>query len=170
MKNMSNAEDILNFWFYEVDRDKWFADEESVDNLLREKFFGDYEKAVRGDYKTWEETPEGALALLLLIDEFPRHMFRNTPRAYEKAGEALRLAREAIVKHFDDRIDRHYKLLFYLPFLNSENEGDQRLSLYYIRERVKDAEWLVRAEKNFETIQRHGRFPDRDAILGRTVD
>jgi len=153
-----------------VGRDKWFADEEAVDALLCKKFFGEYERAVRGDYKKWEETPEGALALLLLLDEFPRRMFRNTPRAYETGDRAINLAREAILKHFDDRIDRQYKLLFYLPFLNSENLGNQRLSLYYIRERVKDAEWLGRAEKNYETVQCYGRFPERDAILGRKAE
>jgi uncharacterized protein (DUF924 family) len=80
---------------------------------------------------------------------------------------ALELARSAIIKHFDDRIDKQYKMLFYLPFLNSENVGDQRLALFYIRERAKDNEWLTLAEKNHEIVQRFGRFPQRNPILGR---
>ncbi|MFA5040352.1 MAG: DUF924 family protein [Bdellovibrionales bacterium] len=167
---MSEAEDLLNYWFYEVGRDKWFANEESLDLQIRERFLADYEKAFRGEYKKWEETPEGTLALLLLLDEFPRRMFRDTPRAFESAEMALEMAREAIINHFDDRIDRQYKLLFYLPFLNSENIGDQRLALFYIRERVKDNEWLALAEKNHEIVQKYGRFPQRDAILGRHPD
>ncbi len=167
---MIGPEDILNYWFYEVGRDKWFADEKLLDAQIREKFLSDYEKAFRGEYKEWEKTPEGTLALLLLLDEFPRHMFRDTPRAFETSDTALELARESIINHFDDRIDKQYKLLFYLPFLNSENIGDQRLALFYIRERVKDDEWLAMAEKNHEIVQKYGRFPHRDAILGRHPD
>jgi uncharacterized protein (DUF924 family) len=167
---MSEAEDILNFWFYEVGRDHWFEHEEALDAQIRERFLPDYERVRRGELKRWEETPEGMLALLLLLDEFPRRMFRNTARAFETDEVALDMAREAIIKHFDDRIDRQYKLLFYLPFLNSENVGDQRLALFYIRERVKDAEWLAKAEESHETVQKFGRFPQRDAILGRHPD
>ncbi|MFA4994095.1 MAG: DUF924 family protein [Bdellovibrionales bacterium] len=167
---MSDPEDILNYWFYEVGRDKWFVHEEALDSQIKERFLQDYERAARGDYKKWEETPEGTLALLLLLDEFPRRMFRNMARAFETSESAIELAREGIIKHFDDRIDKQYKLLFYLPFLNSENIGDQRLALFYIRERVKDNEWLAEAEKSHETVLRYGRFPQRDAILGRQPD
>jgi uncharacterized protein (DUF924 family) len=167
---MGDPEGILNYWFYEVGRDKWFTNEEALDSEIRERFLSEYEKATHGDLKKWEETPEGTLALLLLLDEFPRRMFRNTARAFETNEVAIELAREGIIKHFDDRIDRQYKLLFYLPFLNSENIGDQRLALFYIRERVKDNEWLEKAEKNHETVLRYGRFPQRDAILGRQPD
>ncbi len=164
---MSEAEDLLNFWFYEIGRDRWFEQPESLDAQIRDRFLQDYEKASRGELRKWEETPEGTLALLLLLDEFPRRMFRNTSRAFETDEIALELARDAIIKHFDDRIDRQYKLLFYLPFLNSESVGDQRLALFYIRERVKDSEWLTRAETNHEIVQRFGRFPQRNPILGR---
>ena len=164
---MCEAEDILNFWFYEIGRERWFVEESPLDELIRSRFESDYEKATRGEYKTWENTPEGTLAMLLLIDEFPRRMFRGTSRAFAMEDAALELARNAIIKHFDDRIDRQYKLLFYLPFLNSENVGDQHLALFYIRERVKDNEWLTVAEKNHAIVQRFGRFPQRNPILGR---
>jgi uncharacterized protein (DUF924 family) len=167
---MYDAEDILNYWFYEVGRDKWFEREEALDSQIRERFLEAYESAVRGDLQKWKDTPEGTLALLLLLDEFPRRMFRNTARAFETSEIAVELAREGIINHFDDRIDRQYKLLFYLPFLNSESIGDQRLALFYIRERVKDTEWLAKAEKSHEIVQRFGRFPQRDAILGRHPD
>ena len=167
---MHNAEDILNFWFYEIGRDKWFVHEEALDSQIREQFLPEYEEAARGGFKKWGETPEGTLALLLLLDEFPRRMFRNTAQAFETSELAVELAREGIIKHYDDRIDRQYKLLFYLPFLNSESIGDQRLALFYIRERVKDSEWLAKAEENHEIVMRYGRFPQRDAILGRKPD
>ena len=164
---MSDSEDILNFWFYEVDRAQWFAEDPELDVQIRERFQPAYEEAVAGKLKAWENNPEGALALLLLLDQFPRRMFRGTSRAFDTDEMAVEIARDAIIKHFDDRIDKHYKLLFYLPFLNSENVGDQRLALFYIRERTKDSDWLTMAEKNYETVQRFGRFPQRNPVLGR---
>ena len=165
---MFNPEDILNYWFYEIGRERWFEEGDPLDSQIRDRFLEDHEKAVRGDLRKWEQTPEGTLALLLLLDEFPRHMFRGTPRSFENGETALDLARSAIIEHFDDRIDRQYKLLFYLPFLNSENIGNQRLALFYIRERVKDSEWLIKAEESHDAVLRFGRFPQRDAILGRS--
>jgi uncharacterized protein (DUF924 family) len=164
---MCNAEDVLNFWFYEVGRDRWFADDPALDAQIRDTFQSVYEDAVSGKLKAWEDTPQGMLALMLLFDQFPRRMFRGTTRAFETDELAVDLARGAIIKHFDDRIDKQYKLLFYLPFLNSENMGDQRLALFYIRERAKENEWLSLAEQNFEIVQRFGRFPQRNPILGR---
>jgi uncharacterized protein (DUF924 family) len=163
----ASAEDILNFWIYVVGRDRWFKDDPELDDTIRERFLSAYEKAVGGELREWENTPEGMLALMLLLDQFPRRMFRGTPRAFETDELALDLARDAIIKHFDDRIDKNYKLLFYLPFLNSESLGDQRLALFYIRERTREDDWLSIAEKNFNTVQRFGRFPQRNPALGR---
>jgi len=160
-------EDILNFWFYEVGQDRWFGEDRTLDATVRERFLALYEQAVAGELGKWEETPEGMLALMLLLDQFPRRMFRGTSRAFETDEMALEYARNAIIKHFDDRIDKQYKLLFYLPFLNSENVGDQRLALFYIRERVKENQWLSIAEQNLNVVQRFGRFPQRNPILGR---
>jgi len=164
---MSESETVLNFWFYEVNREQWFAEDAALDVQIRERFQPLYEQAVEGKLKAWENTPEGMLSLLLLLDQFPRRMFRGTSRAFETDDLAIELARDAIIKHFDDRIDKQFKMLFYLPFLNSENVGDQRLALFYIRERAKDSVWLTMAEQNFEIVQRFGRFPQRNPVLGR---
>jgi len=159
--------DILNFWFYEVGRDRWFAEDRTLDATVRERFLTLHDEAKAGNLKEWKATPEGMLALMLLFDQFPRRMFRGTSRAFETDELAIDLAREAIIHHFDDRIDKQYKILFYLPFLNSEDMGDQRLALFYIRERAKEEKLLNIAEKNFEVVQRFGRFPQRNPILGR---
>jgi uncharacterized protein (DUF924 family) len=163
----TSPEDILNFWIYVVGRDRWFKDDRALDATICERFLSTYEDAAAGKFKSWEENPEGMLALMLLLDQFPRRMFRGTPRAYETDEMALDLSRNAIIKHFDDRIDRQYKLFFYLPFLNSESLGDQRLALFYIRERTKENDWLSIAERSFDTVQRFGRFPQRNPVLGR---
>ena len=104
---------------------------------------------------------------MLLFDQFPRRMFRGTSRAFETDELALELARNAIINHFDDRIGREYKMLFYLPFVNSESISDQRLALFYIRERAKEQELLSFAEQHFNIVERFGRFPQRNPILGR---
>jgi len=169
MAVLMNPEDILNFWFYEIGRDRWFQEDRSLDQKVRDEFMPLYENAAEEKLSAWETTPEGALALLLLLSEFPRRMFRGTSRAFETDEAALELARNSIIKHFDDRIDKQFKLFFYLPFLNSESMGDQRLALFYIRERIKENEWLDRAEQHYYTIQRFGRFPDRNPVLGREL-
>src|SRR5262245_27309252 len=112
---MKNAEDVLNFWFYEIGRERWFEQTPALDQTIREKFMALYEDAIAGKLKAWETTPEGALAILLLYNEFPRRMFRGTARAFETDEMALELARTSIIKHFDDRIDKQFKLFFYLP-------------------------------------------------------
>lgn len=162
-----NPEDIVNFWFYEVGRERWLSDDRALDVTIRERFLSSYEEAAAGRLNKWEDTPEGMLALMLLLDQFPRRMFRDTPRAFETDELALELARTAVIKHFDDRIDKQFKMLFYLPFLNSESMGDQRLALFYIRERAKENEWLSIAEQHHDIVQRFGRFPQRNPILGR---
>ena len=164
---MSEPDEVLNFWFYDVGRERWFVEDPSLDQRIRENFAAAYQEAVDGKLKNWQDTPQGVLALLLLLDQFPRRMFRGTSRAYQTDDIALELARDAIIKHYDDRIDKQYKLLFYLPFLNSEDMGDQRLALFYIRERTKDSDWLTYAERNHEIVQRFGRFPQRNPVLGR---
>lgn len=158
---------ILHFWFYEVGPDRWFVEDKAIDDRLRAEFLPAYEAAKRGDYKKFEETPEGMIALLLLVEYFPRRLFRGTAQAYDNDDWAVEKVRDAIIKHFDDRIDRTYKLFFYLPFQYSEHLGDQRLALYYIRERTKEDAWIDRADRCLDAIQRFGRFPERNEILGR---
>jgi uncharacterized protein (DUF924 family) len=162
-----NPEDILNYWFYEVGSEHWFTDDKDLDATMRERFATIQDLAAKDQLTAWKKTPEGMLALVLLLDEFPRRMYRGTPRSFATDDMALEMARDAIVHHFDDRIDKTFKLIFYLPFLNSENIGDQRLALFYIRERTKENKWLSMAEQHFDTVERFGRFPNRNPILGR---
>lgn len=164
---LTDPEDIQNFWFYEVGPAKWFAEDPALDDAMRARFLATYERAALEELREWEETPEGALALLLLLDPFPRRMFRGEARAYATDDLALELARQAIIRHFDDHIDRNFKLFFYLPFAHSENIGDQRLASFYIRERTKETDWVDSVEWRQRAIQKFGRFPHRNAVLGR---
>ena len=161
------AEELLDYWFNTVGPARWFDADPARDSDMTQRFLEPHQKAMNGALTDWENTPTGMLGLMMLLDQFPRHMFRNTPSAYATDALALDLARTAIIKHYDDRIDSAYKLCFYLPFSHSENMGDQRLALFYIRERTKNQEWLNYAEECFLTIQRFDRFPQRNKVLGR---
>lgn len=162
-------EDILDFWLREIGRERWFDNDTGFDATMRERFAEIQAKAAREELPQWKKTPEGMLALILLLQEFPRRMYRGKPEAYASDDIALELAREAIVNHFDDRIDKTYKLIFYLPYSRSESMGNQRLALFYIRERTKEDEWLTVAEKNCTIVERFGRFPERNPVLGRAT-
>lgn len=164
---LADVEDIQNFWFYEVGPDRWFVPDPTIDEAVRARYLETHEKAALEELPEWETTPEGTLALLLLLDPFPRRMFRGSARAYATDDIALELARRAIINHFDDRIDRTFKLFFYLPFVHSESLGDQRLATFYIRERTKDPAWIDSANWRLETIKQFGHFPHRNAVLGR---
>jgi uncharacterized protein (DUF924 family) len=167
MANAPVPEDLLDYWFNQIGSNRWFAADPALDADLTHKFLETHQRAMHGALHDWEGTPTGMLGLMLLLDQFPRHMFRGTPSAYATDEMALDLARTAIIKHYDDRIDAACKLCFYLPFTHSENMGDQRLSLFYIRERTKNADWLAYAEECQLTIQRFDRFPQRNKVLGR---
>lgn len=162
-----DPEDILNYWFMEIGPARWFKPDPALDEQIRVRFLDWHEQALRGELKAWEDTPGGMLALLLLYDAFPRRMFRGTARAYATDDMAIDLARAGIIRHFDDRIDRQFKLFFYLPFGHAENLGDQRLAVYYVRERTKESHWIDEAEERQQIIQCFGRFPHRNAALGR---
>src|ERR1700730_11626032 len=103
-------EAILDFWFSEVGRERWFAEDTRLDAAMRERFAVIQDMAAGDKLPLWKKTPEGMLALVLLLDEFPRRMYRGTSRSFATDEQALDLAREAIVNHFDDRIDKTYKL------------------------------------------------------------
>jgi uncharacterized protein (DUF924 family) len=164
-----DIEEILHFWFYEIGPNHWLALDAAAEALMRDKFLEVYEAAAREELKAWEETAEGMLALLLLLDTFPRHMFRHTARAYATDDLALDLARRAIIKHFDDKIDRTFKLFFYLPFSHSEKIEDQRLATFFIRERTKEPVWVDYVDGRRQLIERFGRFPHRNKLLSREM-
>ena len=156
---------VLAFW-RTAGSDKWFDTDGAFDAEIRTRFLGSYEAAVSGDLNCWEETPEGALALVLLLDQFPRNMFRGTPRAFAADPLARAIADRAIARGFDKRVPKPEQLFFYLPFEHSEDPADQERSVALCRN-SGDAEALKWAELHADVIRRFGRFPHRNPILGR---
>jgi uncharacterized protein (DUF924 family) len=172
------AQTLLDFWFgppgdpeRERHREIWFRSTEEFDAALRREFLADYEAAAAGELGSWEPSPEGALALVLLLDQVPRNIFRGTPRTYATDPTARTAADRALARGFDQRVAPAWRLFFYMPFHHSENIADQRRSvaLSAALPRNPDRRGSLRryGRPYVEVIERFGRFPHRNQILGR---
>lgn len=169
---------LLDFWFGPVgDADRechraiWFKSTDQFDAALRREFLSDYEAAAAGALLSWEASAEGALALVLLLDQVPRNIFRETPRAYATDAAACATADRALERGFDQMVPPAWRLFFYMPFHHSENIADQRRSvaLFNALPRNPDRRGSLRRYgcPYIEVIERFGRFPHRNEILGR---
>ena len=171
------AQRLLEFWFglsddpdRETHRDIWFKSNPDHDATLRQLFLADYEQAACGALQAWEETSEGALALLLLLDQIPRNIFRGTPRAYATDAAARVAADRAMAKGFDQMVPPAWRKFFYMPLHHSENAADQRRSIELMQAVPNDparTENIRYAGRYLDIIERFGRFPHRNAVLGR---
>jgi uncharacterized protein (DUF924 family) len=169
---------LLDMWFgpegdpdCERHREIWFKSTEEFDAALRREFLADYESAAAGALQSWEASPEGALALLLLLDQVPRNIFRGSPRAYATDAVARVAADRALERGFDQMVPPAWRLFFYMPFHHSENIADQRRSLALSNSLPRNPDRggsLRRYGCTYhEVIERFGRFPHRNEILGR---
>jgi uncharacterized protein (DUF924 family) len=156
--------DIVAFW-RAAGPQKWFKKDAAFDAAIRERFFSTYEAAAAGKL-AWEATPEDALALLLLLDQFPRNMFRGQARAFATDPLARAVAGRAIARGFDRQFPPAERIFCYLPFEHSEDIADQERSVALVRA-CGDADLVKWAELHADIIRRFGRFPHRNAVLGR---
>jgi uncharacterized protein (DUF924 family) len=162
---VASPEEVLSFW-REAGPDRWFTRDEAFDNSIRECFLATYEAAARGELADWEATAEGALALVIVLDQFPRNMFRGEARTYAADALARAAANTALKRGYDLDVPEAERGFFFLPFMHSENLVDQNrcVELY----RAAGDENLKYALEHRDIIRRFGRFPHRNAILGRT--
>ena len=169
---------LLDFWFGPPDdqgreqhRKIWFRSNVEFDAALRREFLADYEAAAAGMLLSWEAEAEGALALVLLLDQVPRNIFRGTPRSYASDAAARATADRALERGFDQMVPPAWRLFFYMPFHHSEDLADQRRSLALSKAlpRNPDRGGSLRryGRPYIEVIERFGRFPHRNEILGR---
>ncbi|NML75941.1 DUF924 domain-containing protein [Rhizobium sp. S-51] len=166
---MTMPSDVVTFW-REAGPAKWFARDDAFDAAIRENFLDMHFAAARGEMADWEETAEGTLGLLILLDQFPRNLFRDGGHAFATDGLARRIAREALERGFDRAVDPTLRPFLYLPFEHSEQPADQELSVELfttLRDETGDAESLRWAVEHRDIIARFGRFPHRNAALGR---
>jgi uncharacterized protein (DUF924 family) len=157
---------VLAFW-RAAGPDKWFTKDAAFDAEIATKFLATYEAAAAGAL-AWDATPEGALALLIVLDQFPRNIFRGTARAFAADPLAREVAVRAIDRGFDQHVAVPERSFFYLPFEHSETLADQERCIALNRA-SGDADALKWAEIHADIIRRFGRFPHRNAVLGRTT-
>lgn len=160
--------DVLDFWFGPQDaaRAEWFRKDESFDAVIRLRFGAQVERALAGGLLEWEATPEGALARVLLLDQFTRNIFRGTARAFAGDALALEAARAMVARGDDAKLPPLRRVFVYLPFEHSEDPAMQRESLRLFGE-LGLGGFLDYARRHAEVIERFGRFPHRNAVLGR---
>lgn len=161
--------DILEFWFSEIKPAQWFEKNSDFDESIRARFEQDYKLAIQGIYDGWQNQPEGALALIILLDQFPRNMYRDTPQAFAGDAKALEVSKQAVAKEFDQTLSVQEKTFMYLPFEHSENIDDQKKSLELF-ETIKQDDPVVYdyAKRHYDVIKKFGRFPHRNSILERS--
>ena len=164
MQDLATPQEIVAFWSA-AGPERWFKRDGAFDEACR-GFLATHEAAARGDLNDWELVPEGALAVVLLLDQFPRNMFRGTRRVYQTDSAALDAADRAIERGFDRKVDPQLRRFFYLPFTHSESLADQERSVA-LNEAMGDEEALKWARHHRDIVARFGRFPHRNAILGR---
>ena len=158
--------DVVSFW-QEAGKAMWFGKDPNFDRLFREKFLCIYEAACRGELDGWPATPNGALALLILLDQFPRNAFRGTARMYEGDARARDIADRAIAAGHDRQICRELRAFIYTPLHHSEALADQERAVELIRPFGEEA--VQAAERHRDIIRCFGRFPHRNPILGRAM-
>jgi len=159
--------EIVSFW-REAGPDRWYDVDDAFDQTVRSRFLAIHEAAARGELAAWEDTGEDSLALVILLDQFPRNMFRNSARAFATDPSAREVAGRAIARGFDRTTDQTMRSFFYLPFMHSEALADQDrcLKLY---QACGDAEGVKYAVIHRDIIARFGRFPHRNRVLGRNT-
>lgn len=159
--------DVLTYWLT-AGPVKWFAKSAAFDEASRLRFEPVHYAASRGRYEIWEETAEGCAALLILLDQIPRNLYRDSGHAFATDPLARRIARHAIARGFDETIDPLLRQFFYIPFEHSEDMADQKLCVELFAS-AGDAEGLKWAKVHLEIVAQFGRFPHRNKALGRDM-
>jgi uncharacterized protein (DUF924 family) len=164
---MRDVQEVLDFWFSEDAERHWFASTPAFDQETRKRFAQRVAHAASGKLMSWEEAPEGCVALCILLDQMPRNMFRGSPRAFATDAKALAIAERAVSQRFDRELTPEHRQFLYLPFVHSEEVTNQLRALALF-EAAGLREALEYVKERLTLIRRFGRFPHRNAVLGRT--
>ena len=159
------AREIVAFW-QDAGRELWFSKSDEFDEKVQQRYGDLPEKAMADAFASWRNDPTSALALILLLDQFPRNIYRASPNAFAYDNKAMSEAAIAIESHHDQAFALPLKRFFYIPFMHSENLDDQQRCLD-LCQRVNDEEGVKFAQLHYDIIERFGRFPHRNQVLGR---
>ena len=164
-------DEILKFWLDEVDQKQWYIQDDDLDRKIVEKFEATWIEAMEGSWGLWLTYPSGALAYIILTDQFPRNMFRDSAKAFSSDKMALAVAKQAIHRGWDLKIDEPARQFFYLPLMHSENLCDQERCIRLMKERMPETgeSNLIHAKAHREVIRLFGRFPYRNEALDRQM-
>ncbi len=157
--------DVIDFW-RDAGQAKWFNGGQAFDAACRDRFLDAHHAAARREHEDWMQSAEGALALLILLDQIPRNVFRDSGHAFATDPLALHYANRAVDAGFDQQVDAELRAFVYLPFEHSEAIDDQRRSVALF-EPLGNAEYTKYAIAHLDVIERFGRFPHRNRALGR---
>lgn len=161
------AETILDFWFNQLTPAQWWMKDAELDRLITQKFASIHHQAISGELFGWCETARGCLAEVIILDQFSRNMFRDTPQSFAYDDLALLLAQEAIRRSFDQQLSLSERSFLYMPFMHSESlEIHQQALLLFAAPGLEQA--LDFEKQHIDIIERFGRYPHRNTILGRT--
>ena len=167
MTHPAESDGLLDFWFSKAARDRWFNSTAEFDAALRQRYMDTWRQGRDGRLQDWEQGPGGALALVILLDQFPLNMFRDQPESFSTEAQSRAVASRAIESGFDAALPDDRKAFLYLPFMHSETLADQDrcVELFAAAGLDFNLKW---ARGHREIVRRFGRFPHRNAILGRT--
>jgi uncharacterized protein (DUF924 family) len=163
--NLSSAAEVVAFW-REAGPDKWFSKDAAFDAEIGRRFLATHEAAAAGKLADWEATPEGVYALLILLDQFPRNLFRGSPRAFATDVMALGIAERAVARGFDRAFTPPESRFIYMPFMHAEDLGHQERCIALCAS-SDDPDGVKFAEIHRDIIRDFGRFPHRNPLLGR---
>lgn len=166
----SGIDRVLDFWIDEIGLSGWYKSDPEIDAAIEDRFAALYATAVAGMLDVWSTSPRGSLALLILLDQFSRNLFRGQADAFAQDRKALAIAKSAIARGFDLRIPEPQRQFFYLPLMHSETLTDQDrcVRLFIVNAPETGAENVKHAVQHRNVIRSFGRFPIRNAALGRT--
>lgn len=163
---MKESHEILDFWFEEIDPSYWFSKDLYFDEQVRTRFFETYKQALTGKTSMWRSTPRGRLAEVILLDQFPRNMFRDKPESFASDSLALHLSKEAVRLGEDQKLSSVEKSFLYMPYMHSEDRATHIEALHLFSQ--PGLEYNLKFElKHKVIIDRFGRYPHRNRVLGR---
>jgi uncharacterized protein (DUF924 family) len=168
--NADRVDAILKFWLEDTKVEQWYQNDGILDGEIKYHFMADYRAAAEGKLRAWEDDPRGSLALLILLDQFARNMFRGSPRSFAQDDAARRIARHALDQGFEAGFADIHRQFFIMPLMHSEALADQDACIAMFEARMENADnSVLHAKVHREIIRRFGRFPYRNEALGRTT-
>lgn len=161
-----NAKEVVDFWYSTRVEKQWFSSTPELDKEILDKYGSIWEQAFTGDLDGWMSEPEGCLALVIILDQFPLNMFRGTAKSFKSESKSIEVTKHVLKHQFEKKLDKNKLAFLFMPLMHSENLLDQDLSVSLFKEHKIDGN-IRFAEHHQRIIRQYGRFPHRNRILGR---